>query len=396
MCDDTFGDFMKVILIKYGELTTKKGNRNTFIHALKENIKLLVPYDIKISAKFDRMYIETTHIGEVSESLKKIFGIYAFTIAEVVSTDKDSIVKESINMLKDETFNTFKVDTKRSYKEFPMTSMEFSAYLGGQILDNFKTKVDIHNPELILHVEIHKDNTYLYFKNISGIGGYPVGIQGKGMLMLSGGIDSPVAGYLALKRGIDVIGLYFESRPHTSLEARDKVLTLSSKLNAYSGHMKLLIVPFTELQEAIYKNCDQAYNITIMRRMMYRIATRLAKRNKCHAIINGESVGQVASQTLTSMEVINNVTSMPIIRPVACLDKLEIIHIAENIDTYKTSILPYEDCCTIFVPEHPIINPNLKYVEEQESKFDYESMISECVKNTIMTKDFNNKNSNLL
>ena len=216
------------------------------------------------------------------------------------------------------------------------------------------------------------------------------------MLMLSGGIDSPVAGYLALKRGIDVIGLYFESRPHTSLEARDKVITLSSKLNAYSGHMKLLIVPFTELQEAIYKNCDPTYNITIMRRMMYRIATRLAKRYKCHAIINGESVGQVASQTLTSMEVINEVTSMPVIRPVACLDKLEIIKIAEDIDTYKTSILPYEDCCTIFVPEHPIINPNLQYVKEQEATFDYETMVAKCIKDTILIKDFTNKDSNLL
>jgi thiamine biosynthesis protein ThiI len=387
---------MEVILIKYGELTTKKGNRNTFIHALKENIKLLVPYDIKISAKFDRMYIETTHINEVSESLKKIFGIYAFTIAHVVPTNEDDIIKESISMLKESSFNTFKVDTKRSYKEFPKTSMEFSAFLGGKILNNFKTKVDIHNPELILHIEIHKDNTYLYFKNIHGVGGYPVGIQGKGMLMLSGGIDSPVAGYLALKRGIDVIGLYFESRPHTSLEARDKVITLSSKLNAYSGHMKLLIVPFTELQEAIYKNCDPTYNITIMRRMMYRIATRLAKRYKCHAIINGESVGQVASQTLTSMEVINEVTSMPVIRPVACLDKLEIIKIAEDIDTYKTSILPYEDCCTIFVPEHPIINPNLQYVKEQEATFDYETMVAKCVKDTILIKDFTNKDTNLL
>ena len=396
MCDDTLGDFMKVILIKYGELTTKKGNRNSFIHTLKENIKLLVPYEIKISAKFDRMYIETDYVDEVTNCLKKIFGIHAFTIAIVVPTDKDSIVKESIKALKNETFNTFKVDTKRSYKEFPMTSMEFSAYLGSQILDSYTTKVDIHNPELVLHVEIHKDNTYLYFKNIAGVGGYPVSIQGKGMLMLSGGIDSPVAGYLALKRGIDVIGLYFESRPHTSLEARDKVLTLSAKLNAYSGHMKLLIVPFTDLQEAIYKYCDKTYNITIMRRMMYRIATRLAKRYKCHAIINGESVGQVASQTLTSMEVINSVTTMPVIRPVACLDKLEIIKIAEEIDTYETSILPYEDCCTIFVPEHPIINPNLKYAEAEEAKFDYETLVTECVKNTIMTKEFIKESSNLL
>lgn len=372
-----------LILIKYGELTTKKKNRKMFINLLQENIKLLVPNIKNIKTLYDRMYIESDD-EEIINNLQNVFGIHSFTICHQTNTNSDDITNLVLNKLGDEKFSTFKVETKRGYKLFPQNSLEFSKYLGGMILKKFPVKVDVHNPEIIVNVEIQKDKTTIYFKNIMGLGGYPVGIQGKGLLMLSGGIDSPVAGYLALKRGINIMGLYFESRPHTSLEAREKVVTLANKLNKYSKRIKLLIVPFTKLQEEIYKKCPKEYNITIMRRMMYRISEQLAKKYKCLVLVNGESIGQVASQTLTSMSVINNVTNMPIIRPVACLDKIEIINLAKKIDTYETSILPYEDCCTIFVPEHPVINPKLKDVIAMEKNFNYQEMIEECVKNTTI------------
>ena len=249
---------------------------------------------------------------------------------------------------------------------------------------------------MTLHIEIRPDGTYFYTKEIEGIGGYPVGIQGKGMLMLSGGIDSPVALYLALKRGVQIECIYFDSPPHTSLEAKNKVLKLASILNEYSGHIKVHIVPFTKLQEAIFKNCDPTYMITIMRRMMYRISERLAKKRNCKIIINGESIGQVASQTLSSMSVINEVINMPVIRPVACMDKLEIIRLSEKIGTYETSILPYEDCCTIFVPKHPVIHPDLKKAKEMEQTFDYESLIYECIKNVETISNFEEETNDLL
>ena len=254
----------------------------------------------------------------------------------------------------------------------------------------------MHNPDTTLMIEILDRYTYLYTDKYYGLGGYPVGTQPRGMLMLSGGIDSPVAGYLALKRGVKIDAVYFEAIPHTSLEARNKVIDLSKKLCQYTDQIRLHIVPFTNIQEAIYKECNPEYCITIMRRMMYRIMEKLAKRNKGLVIINGESIGQVASQTLTSMSVINSVTNMPVIRPVACLDKLEIIDIAKKIDTYDISILPFEDCCTIFVPKHPVINPNLQECLINEEKFDYNKMIEDTVNNVMtititenMEKEFN-------
>ena len=264
-----------------------------------------------------------------------------------------------------------------------MNSMEVSKYLGGVVLKTLKTvSVDVHNPDVVINVEVRDRNAYIYFDKIEGIGGYPVGSLGKGMLMLSGGIDSPVAGYLALKRGVRIEGVYFESPPHTSEAAKNKVMELTRKLTNYSGYIKLHVVNFTNIQETIYKNIPHEYLITIMRRMMYRISERLAKRNNCKVIINGESIGQVASQTLTSMASINSVTNMPVIRPVACLDKLEIIDIAKRIDTYETSILPYEDCCTIFVPEHPVINPTIEKCLEYEKLIDVDSLIKEAIDNT--------------
>ena len=255
--------------------------------------------------------------------------------------------------------------------------------------------LESYNPDILVNVEIRGEATYIYVDVISGIGGYPVGIQGKGLLMLSGGIDSPVAGYLSLKRGVDLECLYFESLPHTSLEAREKVLKLASILNEYSLNIKVHVVPFTNIQETIYKNAPDSYIITIMRRMMYRIADRYSKKIKCKVIINGESIGQVASQTLTSMVVINSVTNKPIIRPVACMDKLEIIDIANKINTYQTSILPYEDCCTIFLPKHPVINPELDKCIEIEKTFNYEELINETI-NNIQVINLNKVKNDLL
>jgi len=376
----------KLIMIKYGELTTKKGNRNLFINTLADNIRKILK-DEKFTLKKDRvrMFIESDNIDLISKKLQKVFGIHGIVIAYKVNTNIEEIKENVLEILKNTNFKTFKVETKRADKNFPIKSMDFNNVIGGLVLQNFDTKVDVHNPEITIHIEI-REQTYIYLNEIKGIGGYPVGVQGRGLLMLSGGIDSPVAGYMALKRGINVDCLYFDSPPHTSIEAKNKVIKLASILNEYSGNVRLLVVPFTKLQEEIYKNVDPEYNITILRRMMYRIATSINKKYK--VIINGESIGQVASQTLSSMSVINSVTNYPIIRPVACLDKLEIIDIAKKIGTYETSILPFEDCCTIFVPKHPVINPILEKCIEME-KFEYQSLIDECISNVEIIENFN-------
>ncbi len=371
-----------LILIKYGELTTKKANRNEFIRRLANNIKNILNGE-EFSIKFDRvrMYIECSNVDSIVNKLKRVFGIHGIVICHKVNTNIDTIKEKVLELLKNENFNTFKIHTKRADKSFEIHSMEFNNIIGGYVLKNIKSKVDVHNPDVLVTIEIRPEGTFIYTNEIKGIGGYPVGIQGKGLLMLSGGIDSPTAGYLALKRGVDLECLYFESPPHTSLEAKNKVIKLASIINEYSGNIKVNIVPFTKLQEAIYKNVPDSYVITIMRRMMYRIAERVALIHKCKVIINGESIGQVASQTLTSMSVINSVTNFPVIRPVACMDKLEIIDIAKKINTYETSILPYEDCCTIFLPTHPVINPDINKCLLYEMSFNYEQLIEECVNN---------------
>ncbi len=375
----------RVILIKYGELTTKKGNRNFFVNLLYKSIlNKLSGYNVKISKDISRMYIEFDEkdLEQILKRVNNIFGIHEYLVAYKIKTDEEEIKNNVLEIVKKEKFKTFKVETKRSYKEFPIKSQDFSRQLGGLILKNIgDIKVDVHNPDLLVNVEIREKYTYIYTNYYYGLGGYPNNTLGKAMLMLSGGIDSPVAAYLAMKRGVHIEALYFEAIPHTSINARNKVIELCKKLSVYTSSIKLHIVPFTELQEMIYKEADQDYVITIMRRMMYRITERMAKRRKCLSIVNGESIGQVASQTLTSMNVINSVTNMPVIRPVACLDKLEIMEIARKIDTYDISILPYEDCCTVFVPKHPVINPKLNICEEIESRFDYKDLINNALKN---------------
>lgn len=375
----------RIIFIKYGELSTKKGNIKMFIDALYKNIYHKLKNDnVTIYKTIARIYVKLNDANEdvVTSKLKQIFGIHSIVIAYQIPTNMDDIMNESLNVMRTKNINTFKVNTKRSYKSFSYNSMEVSSKVGSFLLDNLShLKVDVHHPDYILNIEIRADYTYLYIDELKGIGGYPVGIQGKGIVMLSGGIDSPVACYLALKRGIEIECLYFESPPHTSIEALNKVISLCEILSDYTFNFKLHVVPFTKLQKTIYKECDKTYMITIMRRMMYRIGEKMVFKRHAHSLINGECIGQVASQTLTSMQAINSVTNIPVIRPVACFDKLEIIDIAKRINTYETSILPYEDCCTIFVPEHPVINPTESKCVEEELKFNYEELIDECMSN---------------
>ena len=374
----------KIIFLKYGELNTKGDNRNFFINKIFDNLEVVLEgKDINIIKDRARMYIEPKNedIDSLVDIIKNIFGIHSIVIAYKVKTNIEDIEKGVLDVVNSISFNTFKVETDRFDKSFMYNSMDFSRKIGGLVLKNVPNiKVDVHNPDYLLRIEIRNDYTYIYSKEIKALGGYPVGVAGKGLLMLSGGIDSPVAGYMAMKRGIKIEAVYFESPPHTSEAAKNKVKDLVKKLNRFQPSIRLHVVNFTEIQEAIYKNCNPEYMITIMRRMMYRIADRILRERNCLVIINGESVGQVASQTLTSMRVINSVTNTPIIRPVACLDKLEIIDISKKIDTYDTSILPYEDCCTIFLPKHPVINPNMDESISNEEKFDYEDMIRRAVR----------------
>ena len=387
----------RLILIKYGELTTKKSNRLAFVKLLAKNIENILKGE-KYNIKYDRvrMYIECDDVDIISKKLQTVFGIHSIVICHKVNNNLDDIKNSILNILSNLNFKTFKVETKRALKSFEIHSMDFNKIIGGLVLKNFDVSVDVHNPDLLLKIEIRSEGTFIYTNEIKGIGGYPVGIQGKGMLMLSGGIDSPVAGYLALKRGVDLECLYFESPPHTSIQAKNKVVELANIINKYSGNIKVNVVPFTKLQETIYKNVDDNYVITIMRRMMYRIAERVANLHNCKIIVNGESIGQVASQTLSSMSVINNVTNMPVIRPVACMDKLEIIEISRKIGTYDTSILPYEDCCTIFLPKHPVINPELSRCLMYESRFDYEKLIDECIDNIEIINNLHDNINELL
>ncbi|MDD2490333.1 MAG: tRNA 4-thiouridine(8) synthase ThiI [Bacilli bacterium] len=375
----------KLILIKYGELSTKKGNIKMFINKLYQNINdKLKGEQFHIKKDLNRIYLILEKANEeiVINKLKEIFGIHKIVIAYKIDSDFDTIKEKVLTLCKKYSFQTFKVETKRANKNFPINSMEVNKLIGAYILQNISNiKVNVHQPDLLLKIEIRDNGTYIYTDEISGLGGYPVGIQGKGLLMLSGGIDSPVAGFLSIKRGISIDCIYFESPPHTSIEAKEKVIKLAQILNQYDGNINLHIVPFTKIQEAIYKNIDPSYIITIMRRMMYRISAQLLEKINGYALINGESIGQVASQTLTSMVAINSVTNIPVIRPVACFDKLEIINLAKKIGTYDTSILPYEDCCTIFVPEHPVINPNTKKCNDLELNFDYQKLINECLSN---------------
>ena len=373
------------ILVRCGELSTKGKNRKDFIKKLLINVRnALRDFDaLSYERTHDRMYIILN--GEdheaVAERLKKVFGISSFSFAIKVKTDMEVIQKTCLKVAQETEGSTFKVEARRSFKMFPLVSDEINRAVAGEILRNTDWKVNVKTPDLRIQIEVHEDATYIMTGKIKGNGGYPVGVGGKALVMLSGGIDSPVAAYLTMKRGVAIECIHYASPPYTSDAAQDKVLDLARAIAPYQGHIRVHIIPFTDLQLAIYKHCDESYAITLMRRMMYRIAQKVSEKQNCLAIVNGESIGQVASQTLESMQTINCVTDMPTIRPVACLDKLEIIDISKKIGTYDISIQPFEDCCTIFTPKNPVTKPTRHKAEKLESRFDFETLIDECIAN---------------
>lgn len=371
------------VLIRYGELSTKGKNRKDFITRLYHNIKYaLRDYpNLTYQKTHDRIYIKLTdeNTDDISEKLKRVFGISSFSFTEKVDSDIETIKETCLRIAKDSNKKTFKMMAKRHDKSFPMISDEINRACAGNILHNTDLTVDVHHPELLIRVEVHEKYTYITSDKIKGAGGYPAGINGKVLLLLSGGIDSPVAAYELMKRGLYVEAIHFASPPYTSQASRDKVLKLAEMVSEYQGSMKVHVVNFTDIQLEIYKAAGDPYAITIMRRMMYRLAERIAKENHCLALGTGESVGQVASQTLESIAVINETIQIPVLRPLVCFDKVEIIDLARKIGTYETSILPFEDCCTIFDPKNPVTHPTSEKSLHYESLFDYETKLNEAI-----------------
>ena len=319
----------------------------------------------------------------VLERLQEVSGIYALSLVYRCEKDVDVIKQDALSLINEEEGKTFKVKVKRGDKTFPLISDEITRIVAGHILKNNNKglKVDVHNPDILLQIEVRNEAAYIFTKTVLGAGGYPLGVGGKSMHMLSGGIDSPVAAYLMMKRGVAIECIHFASPPYTQQAVIYKLEDLLKVLNKYQPRIRLHIVPFTKIQEAIYDNAPESYCITIMRRMMFRLADALAKRRNCPVISSGESIGQVASQTLQSMHVINDVTNTPVIRPLATADKTEIIKLSRKIGTYDISIRPYEDCCTIFTPKAPKTAPHLEEAIAFEKKFDYEALIKEALAN---------------
>ena len=374
------------ILIRYGELSTKGKNRKDFIKRLESNLKrsLSAYPNLTYQRTFDRIYIKLTDEdpNELKEIIEKVFGISSFSFTEKVESDLDQIIESSLAYAKSlKEPKTFKVIAKRHDKSFPMNSDGINRAIASVILKNTDHKVDVHHPDFTIQIEVREDATYITTEKIPGAGGYPTGINGKVLLLLSGGIDSPVAAYELMKRGLEVEAIHYASPPYTSENAKQKVVDLAKLVSAYQGQMRVNIVNFTDLQLEIYKAVGDSYAITIMRRMMFRIAQEFARKNNCIAIATGESIGQVASQTLESIAVINEVVSIPVIRPLVCMDKLEIINLSKKIGTYDLSILPFEDCCTIFDPKNPVTKPRLDKCIELEKRFDYQTFIDSCMQN---------------
>ena len=373
------------IMVRFGELSTKGKNKKDFIRILYTNMKhSLSDYPlVKLETRYDHIYVHLNgqDFEPIIARLQDISGIQGLSLVCKVEKDLEKIQQASLELIKQEEGKTFKVKVKRSDKRFPIHSEEITRKVAPVILKNTELKVDVHNPDILLNIEVRDEGAYIFVKTYPGAGGYPLGVAGKAMHMLSGGIDSPVAAYLMMKRGVTIECIHFASPPYTQEAVIYKLEDLLVKLNRYQPEIRLNIVPFTKIQEAIYDNAPESYCITLMRRMMYRLADRLAKRRNCVVISNGESIGQVASQTLQSIRTINEVTNTPVIRPCAVMDKLEIISLSKKIDTYEISIRPYEDCCTIFTPKAPKTAPKLNQVEEFEKLFDYESLINEALGN---------------
>ncbi len=392
--------YKKMILIRFGDLMLKGKNQRTFTNAIKRLIKdKLSDLNVTIINTYNRVYLELNEVNPdlVVSRLMLVSGLHSFSFVYKTSLELENIKNTAIQLIEDELtdYNHFKIETKRAYKQFPHTSLEFSKLMAPAILKHFdgKITVDVKNPTEILTIEIREDGTYLFLKTIKGLGGYPVGTGGKGLVMLSGGIDSPVAGFLALKQGVEIELIHFESCPMTPLESVDKVLKISQKLARYmpKGQIKIHLVHFAEIHHELLTHIPDPYLITIMRRMMYRIAERFAQRQHILVLINGESIGQVASQTLESLSVVEEVTRMPIIRPLATYDKNDIIKISKQIDTYETSIIPFEDCCTVYVPKKPVTKPKSVECERVEAKFDYEPLIETAINSITTIKVYHNQ-----
>ncbi|UXV31123.1 tRNA uracil 4-sulfurtransferase ThiI [Mammaliicoccus sciuri] len=376
------------ILVRYGELTLKTGNRNMFVNKLKANIKsrLMPLQGYKVRANRDRMYIyvhEGSDIEEMISRIQTVFGVHS--VSPVVRIEKDLDLMKEVALKFAHDFkegDTFKIDVKRADKTFELDTFQLQQELGGYVLQNTDhIIVNVKHPDHKIKVEVRKDAIYMYNRVLEGAGGLPVGTGGKTLLMLSGGIDSPVAGMEVMKRGVTIEAIHFHSPPYTSEQAKQKVIDLTKQLAHLTGDIKLHIVPFTELQKQIHKVVEESFTMTSTRRMMLRVTEKVAHEIGAHAIVNGENLGQVASQTLGSMYAINSVTSMPILRPLLTFDKEDIVKKAKAINTFDLSIQPFEDCCTIFTPKNPKTNPKLEKVEYFESKFDFGPLIDEAVKN---------------
>jgi len=374
----------QLILVRYGEIYLKGQNRPYFIRTLVNRIKQAVrPFGGKVWLNDSRIFVsDMTDMEACMEKVRKVFGVHSLCPAiEMDKSDFSAVCAQAAEMMKD-IRGTFKVDSRRSDKRYPMTSPEINMQLGGYVLQHCPDlKVDIHKPEYVMNVEI-RDHAYLYVRVIEAVGGMPVGTGGKATLLLSGGIDSPVAGYCIAKRGVEISAVHFHSYPYTSERAKEKVLTLARQLSEYCCGIKVYVVPFTEPQLQIHEKCPEEYGTLIMRRFMMRIAARIAKNEGSKALITGESLGQVASQTIDALCCTDAVADMPVFRPLIGNDKIEIIRIAEKIGTYETSCEPYEDCCTVFTPRHPATHPKMDHVERAEACLDIEALVSAAVEGT--------------
>lgn len=374
------------ILVRYGEIALKGRNRYRFEDRLVQNIRNVLKdlEEVKVSKTFGRVYIALNGAAAapVMERLQKVFGIISFSPVKKTDLDLKKIQHTALQLLQqmDPQPRTFKVETKRSNKLFPHRSPEISYEVGAHILRNTTNlTVEVHHPDTVVHVEVRQEGAFLFSEVVQGIGGMPGETGGKGIALLSGGIDSPVASWLAMRRGVVVEGIHFHTYPVTSAESVQKVIDLAKVLAGYSGQFKLYLVPFLDIQKEIKNHATTSYHITIMRRMFMRIAKRLAERRKALTLITGENLGQVASQTLESMYVINHVVDLPVIRPLITMDKIEIIDIAKRIDTYEPSIRPYEDMCSRFVPSRPATKPAIQVVEKAESKMDIDQLIEQAL-----------------
>lgn len=379
------------ILIRYGELSTKGRNKKMFTQKLASNIKkALVDFpQVKVIPDYDFMYLDLHEAPEeeVIEKVKPIFGIQSISPVYIVEKDMELAKKVVLDLLSQEDLEgkTFKIMTRRSDHTFEMDTNQINLFLGDAVLEAFpEIKVQLKQPDITVRIDVRREHLMVSLKTIQGAGGLPVGTSGRAMLMLSGGIDSPVAGYLAMKRGMEIQCVHFASPPYTSPQALEKTKLLAAKIARFGGSIQFLTVPFSRIQEEIKKSVPEEYLMTIMRRFMLRITDQLRENARALAIANGESVGQVASQTLDSMVAINDVTNTPIIRPVATMDKLDIIKVAEEIDTFELSIQPFEDCCTVFAPPSPKTKPKLEKARQYEARLDVEGLIKEAVEGTVI------------